>query len=57
MRTTNLHKLATAVVIGLVMTLGLTLMMTLGGATSVVFADDQPDGSTIKRKERNKLRR
>jgi uncharacterized repeat protein (TIGR01451 family) len=47
MKTTNLHQLAIAVILGLGMTLVLTLVMMLGGGTSVVFAEDQPDGSTI----------
>ena len=47
MRVTNLRQLATAVVAGLVMTLVLTFAVMLGDGTSVVFAEDQPDGSTI----------
>jgi hypothetical protein len=47
MKTTSLHQLAFAVVLSLGMTLVPALVTTLGGETSVVFAEDQPDSSTI----------
>jgi uncharacterized repeat protein (TIGR01451 family) len=47
MRTNRLRRLTTAIISGLAIAVVSTLTMMLGGGMSVVFAEDQPDGSTI----------
>ena len=47
MKVTRIGRLTISIVSGLAMTLVLALAMLLGGGAGIVFAEDQPDGSTI----------